>query len=657
MRSILVFDQMNGLTFHKCDSAFIIHILKLGKEQGLYHNSQGELEKIVEKEKKLTTAEIDEIVNTPWCTNLIIQLFSPILTSYKVLNSQFANSYSSLQCENNVNFIFEQFMDHIFTFIGDHDVSYMKKILNFLVSAVKYFCGPDVALLAKYKQFVSLMMDTWDQLVNKDQAFLLEAVEQLSINGQIAATTISVLENAAEKFEALISYPKIHTLIFVENKLLSLYSSRKAKELTPADILFLTVVADTIRYQTPHNPIFKTAEKKATSLEEVPETNTLKNFLPKIFGRSNKVSYLGKVYYFLMMMGPQSCPSYVYITYLADGIPLFFICEVWNELFSQNLQECLKHVMKLHDIQNQPNPSSHAEEIKSISCLIDVCLSKMLSNCKKKPAQSFVEESIKQLYVRWEQTQNKFKEYLKNQDAECLTRLETCTSNLVHNFKDLIRRTLLDTSRVNMFCDSAKIVTQFVDNQLKDFIEFLRAKALKNFTLESRSSLNINRYLEEFPGLVHFIYIDRSNHRIIAPSLNFSDEDTIEFIKKKIWSSVKFCQKHLQNGHMSVIWRDATFNYAYFLWFEDSSGIAMKPNVFPSGSLKPLPMPGMLTSSFYPNLINVCFPNSNKTINCYELYCVHLGIASSSCVLEHTRRIHATIWEVTGFHNNSIDLL
>ena len=28
---------------------------------------------------------------------------------------------------------------------------------------------------------------------------------------------------------------------------------------------------------------------------------------------------------------------------------------------------------------------------------------------------------------------------------------------------------------------------------------------------------------------------------------------------------------HLREGHMSVMWKDTTFNYAYFLWFEDSS--------------------------------------------------------------------------------------
>lgn len=34
---------------------------------------------------------------------------------------------------------------------------------------------------------------------------------------------------------------------------------------------------------------------------------------------------------------------------------------------------------------------------------------------------------------------------------------------------------------------------------------------------------------------------------------------------------VDFSRAHLVDGHISLMWKDTTFNYAYFLWFEDSS--------------------------------------------------------------------------------------
>lgn len=55
-----------------------------------------------------------------------------------------------------------------------------------------------------------------------------------------------------------------------------------------------------------------------------------------------------------------------------------------------------------------------------------------------------------------------------------------------------------------------------------------------NLITFTRSTLNINKYLEEFPGLVHFIYVDRISHRMIAPSLEFASQETFELTKKKV---------------------------------------------------------------------------------------------------------------------------
>jgi len=34
---------------------------------------------------------------------------------------------------------------------------------------------------------------------------------------------------------------------------------------------------------------------------------------------------------------------------------------------------------------------------------------------------------------------------------------------------------------------------------------------------------------------------------------------------------VEESRMHLQEGHLSIMWKDITFNYSYFLWFEDNS--------------------------------------------------------------------------------------
>lgn len=107
-----------------------------------------------------------------------------------------------------------------------------------------------------------------------------------------------------------------------------------------------------------------------------------------------------------------------------------------------------------------------------------------------------------------------------------------------------------------------------------------------------------------------------------------------------------------------MMWKDTTFNYAYFLWFEDKAGAPLKPRVFPTNSTKALPQAGILCGDFYQRLTEVCFPKmATGKVRCFELFCIHLGLATSSVVLEQTRRLAATIYEVTGGPSNPMDFL
>lgn len=78
-------------------------------------------------------------------------------------------------------------------------------------------------------------------------------------------------------------------------------------------------------------------------------------------------------------------------------------------------------------------------------------------------------------------------------------------------------------------------------------------------------------------------------------------------------------------------------------------GSSLKSKTYLNHAIKNFPMPGILCSNYYKKLAHACFPKiSPNKIRIYELYCVHLGLATSSCVLEHSRRLAATIWEITG---------
>lgn len=89
------------------------------------------------------------------------------------------------------------------------------------------------------------------------------------------------------------------------------------------------------------------------------------------------------------------------------------------------------------------------------------------------------------------------------------------------------------------------MVWKQIKTDTDDFWGFLRLKTKSSrrssgnstrtsLLLESRESLFINKYLEEFPGLVHFIYVDRNKHSVILPVVDFSKEETIKLTKPKV---------------------------------------------------------------------------------------------------------------------------
>jgi hypothetical protein len=87
--------------------------------------------------------------------------------------------------------------------------------------------------------------------------------------------------------------------------------------------------------------------------------------------------------------------------------------------------------------------------------------------------------------------------------------------------------------------------------------------------------LTYNRYVHQLPGLVHFIYIDRTTNRIIAPIIGplhgqqyEQNEETtkhmIGILTKKVWEMCYLAQKHLSLGYCSMLMKSGEFQYPTF---------------------------------------------------------------------------------------------
>lgn len=80
----------------------------------------------------------------------------------------------------------------------------------------------------------------------------------------------------------------------------------------------------------------------------------------------------------------------------------------------------------------------------------------------------------------------------------------------------------------------------YVSTILKDYIDFLHVKTHRNVTMTT--------YLDRFPGLTHFIYVDRSQNTVVAPCLSPAqggsrpERAVIRSLKERVWEMHAYAQ-------------------------------------------------------------------------------------------------------------------
>ncbi|XP_018373128.1 PREDICTED: uncharacterized protein LOC108767652 [Trachymyrmex cornetzi] len=628
MKAILIFDHLNDVLFVKCNKKFASHILKLARMQGL-----------LDDDKVFT--DLDNSIPSP---NIIMQLFSPIVTSQHVMASQFVNSYTSMKFQDGANMIFDEYIGYTFMYIAAKDVELMRHTLGVCVSIVQHVCGPDIAILKTNWQkmcLVSSLLDAWFNLRNCEQSVLTEAVEQLSVNAEVASSVLKVLHDACDKLKnSQPEFSNLHLLLLVGSKFLSLYSSKNVHDLYASDILLMILLCWVVNKKRKQNQ----SESNDDCCDDIllPESSVLKNDETKLnFGaklatptseditdlfRGSRESSVNEglssltdddLYSQSFLLGCQHnyTANAVHIFELSDSINLITIVEATNLSISSGLCDSFHYLNLINNLQFQRD----IDEMKPAFDNLDIAIKKVLEGIKKNRSNvgNDVDMCQKRLQIKWDFVRKKYSDLLRSRDPEVVLQIEANTSGFVETLKELLRLTCFDKNFLKQGIDVLTTVGRLVRQKLNDFSDFLKVKALKNFTLGSRTSLTINKYLEEFPGLVHFIYIDRNTHRLVAPTLDFTSTETLALTMKKIWNMVEQSRMHLQEGHLSVMW--------------------------------------MFTTEI--KLTETCFPKvSPSKVRIYELYCVHLGLTTSTCVLEHSRRLAATIWEVTGVPNNLADI-
>eukprot|EP00052_Salpingoeca_macrocollata_P026907 m.252558 g.252558 ORF g.252558 m.252558 type:complete len:240 (+) comp22664_c0_seq8:2232-2951(+) len=182
---------------------------------------------------------------------------------------------------------------------------------------------------------------------------------------------------------------------------------------------------------------------------------------------------------------------------------------------------------------------------------------------------------------KWEKLMDKAEQLgktMRSQVGEAITRRNECGSELEASFVREVSSAVADT--------------------LKDYYDFLQMKRTRNVTITS--------YLEKFPGLVHFMYIDRSTDMLTAPCLCQTNDVAEEgatgshraslSLKERVWEMYEHAQRHLAKVESISSFKT--------LWFSFSSSSFIFCRATPPCVQKP-------AISFTPTLFGLKIPKGN----------------------------------------------
>ncbi|PZC72724.1 hypothetical protein B5X24_HaOG210703 [Helicoverpa armigera] len=443
MKAALIFDTVNDLVFGKWDSTFI---------------------------ERMKTFSIQESQNDVTENNTVSQLLAPIITSQRVMAAQFGNTYSSIQCKDKTTIVFDEWLDHVFMIISEDYVDDAHRELLDFKTFVQHICGQNINLLHSsiYQDWLSVLLDC------RTKGDTIPGAN--GVIGESGATTsaLNALKSVSKSLK--LPYNHSHLMLFVGDKLLALYSSRGTEDLSPPDLILLSI---------------QCIAAQEYWLEVQNEDNNPDNQeiirLPWLSTENSAVVNL--------CAGPGASP-------------------------------CAPHSIHLAEI---------APRI-TFAVVVDLDL-----------------------------RETGISAYMSNQILSNLRRL-------------LLQRNL---------------------ELLPNTLDSLEA-ALKKSTGETDAScsLTLHKYVEEFPGLIHFIYVDRTAGRFLAPDMaDCADMLAPDTVRRAVCRSFAV----VREGYCAAT-----------------------------------------------QLLELAFPGDSRGVSVKELICIHLGLLPASTAVQQARRLAHSVHELAG---------
>ena len=266
---------------------------------------------------------------------------------------------------------------------------------------------------------------------------------------------------------------------------------------------------------------------------------------------------------------------------------------------------------------------------------------------------------VNALRDRWESAKhNGVKSYLESEGGkEMPPKLFSALTEIVRGVKAIFTLIFIiphhpKHGRVERHIKIMAMIHELAFNKLSHYSSYLQVRGQRNVTMTA--------YNNDFPGLVHFIYVNRSTNQLIAPSINqqSTTTDTVQhIIKQNVWEMWQYAENHVTQGFSTFFIKQGDFTYSYHIWFEDTMGNSLPVQRIPKADYN-CNRTGVISRDFYNDLVRYCFPNmSPGAAHCYELFCVHIGIVNNRFVATSCKKLARQLFEASGEASSPIGLI